>query len=159
MYWKLAHTTMSRWQKITILALTVQNKNGPFKGWNEGKQAFLWSEVEHALRVKKEFESHDYRDATTVKAFLETYCDTTGKRVFEVESTENNTLQDFWIRPIGGLVKKNVTISLNSDQGADLVGNISSGLVRPTGISNFQWRKMKEAQGGLNDEDKEIDLL
>ena len=159
MYWKLAHTSMARWQKIAVLALTTENKNGAFKGWDESKQAFLWSKVEEELRRKKEYESKDYRDATTVKAFFETYCDIVGKKVFEVESTEGSVLQDFWIKPIGGLVKRNITISLNDGQ-----AKLLDTLTRPPGTSEFQWKKMKEehkaVREGLKDDPSEdADLL
>lgn len=159
MYWKLAHTSMSRWQKIAVLALTVQNNRGPFKGWNESKKAFLWSQVEEALRHKKEYESKDYRDATTVKAFFETYCDTNGERVFEVETTENNTLQDFWIKPIHGLERKNIEIKLDAKEDQKLLDMP----VRPPGMSEFQWKKVKlefsAGQGGLSDVEEDTDLL
>jgi len=154
MYWKLAHTSMSRWQKITVLALTTENKKGVFAGWDDSKKGFLWSKVEEELRRKKEFGPHDYRDASTVKAFFETYCDIVGKRVFEVEADEKSIVQDFWIKPIGGLVKRNITISLNNGQ-----GDIISKLIRPPKITDFQWRKMKEeyksVKEGLGDDDRE----
>ena len=157
MYWKLAHTSMSRWQKIAVLALTVQNERGPFKGWNSEKRAFLWSEVEESLRHKKEYESKDYRDASTVKAFFETYCDTSGKKIFEVEATENNTLQDFWIKPLEELKKIHGAISLNNE-GA----NGKMELERPPGLSEYQWKKMQkkfnEEKRGLKNA-KDSDLL
>jgi hypothetical protein len=159
MYWKLAHTSMSRWQKIAVLALTVENKNGPFKGWDATRGAFLWSKVEEALRHKKEYESKDYRDASTVKAFFETYCDLEGKKVFEVENTTSNTLQDFWIRPIHGLVRRKGEIKLDPHDD-EVIMNMP---VRPPGMSEFQWRKIREefeasSQGGLENV-RDTDLL
>jgi hypothetical protein len=158
MYWKLAHTSLSRWQKIAVLALTVENNRGKFKGWDEKKQAFLWSRVEEQLRVKKEYESKDYRDPNTVKAFFENYCDVTGNKVFEVQAEEDSVIQDFWIKPINGLIKKDITYSLNGDQ-ADIIGKP----MRPKGISDFKWRKMKaeyERTKGIKDgPEKETDLF
>lgn len=138
-YWELAHTSMSRWQKIAVLALTVQTKQGAFAGWDPQKKAFLWSKVEEGLRRKKEYESKDYRDATTVKAFFETYCNKAGKKVFEVESADGGAIMDFWIKPLQELRKENVTISLNQGGGSELVG-----LERPLNMSMHQWKKMKE---------------
>lgn len=138
-YWELAHTSMSRWQKIAVLALTTQTDRGPFAGWDSTRKAFLWSKVEESLRKKKEYESKDYRDASTVKAFFETYCNKAGKKVFEVETTENNTLTDFWIKPLEALRPVKMTVSLNNGQGEDLIG-----LERPSGMSMFQWEKMKK---------------
>lgn len=159
MYWRLAHTSMSRWQKIAVLALTVQNDRGPFAGWDAIRGAFLWSKVEESLRRKKEYESKDYRDATTVKAFFETYCNTSGEKVFEVETTENNTLQDFWIKPIHGLERKNIEIRLDPKEDQKLL-NMP---VRPPGMSEYQWKKIKlefeAGQKGLQDAIEDADLL
>lgn len=158
-YWELAHTSMSRWQKISVLAMTVQNKNGPFPGWDNTKKAFLWSKVEEALRRKKEFLTTDYRDASTVKAFFETYCNKSGKKIFEVEATESNTLQDFWIKPLQELIKANVSISLNhKNGGAGIIG-----LERPPGMSDYKWEKLvaeKNKELELQDDAaKDTDLL
>ena len=139
MFWKLAHSSMSRWQKIAVLALTTSNKNGPYAGWDETKKGFLWSKVEEELRFKKEYGDKDYRDPNTVKAFFETYCDMTGNRVFDVEMEEDSIVQDFWIIPKAGLVKRNINISLNYGQEKYI-----SDLVRPVGISEYKWKKMQE---------------
>lgn len=161
MFWKLAGSSMSRWQKIAVLALTTENKRGAFAGWDESKKGFLWSKVEEDLRRKKEYESKDYRDPTTVKAFFENYCDIHGTKVFEVESEVDSIVQDFWIKPIGGLVKRNITISLNDGQ-----EKILEDLVRPAGTSEFKWRKMKEEHKAIleglknvNRDEKDSDLL
>lgn len=151
-YWELAHTSMSRWQKIAVLALTVQNNRGPFHGWHEDKGAFLWSEVESALRKKKEYDSKDYRDATTVRAFFETYRDSSGGVVFEVESIKKSTVQDFWVKPIEGLKKIKGSISLN-EGGPDIFAEEDTdkpkGPIRKKGMSDFEWQqeKKKHAKG------------
>lgn len=167
MYWELAHSSMSRWQKISVLALTVTNSRGPFAGWDEKKKAFQWSKVEEALRRKKEFESKDYRDPSTVKAFFETYCDKEGKKVFEVETMRNSTIHDFWVRPIHGL-QEGGKRSL-SPEAKEVEELVSSGdkPVRLPGMSSFKWNRIKDEwdmkqfklqkRGKLNDQ--EIDLL
>lgn len=158
MYWKLAHTSMSRWQKIAVLALSIENDRGPFAGWDSKRKAFLWSKVEESLRKKKEYESKDYRDASTVRVFFETYCDLDGNKVFEVESSENNTVQDFWIRPIKGLERKNTKIALTTESEEQLLNTP----VRPPGMSEFQWKKMQlefaTVNGGLKHVAEELDL-
>lgn len=168
-FWELAHASMSRWQKIAVLALTVQNARGPFAGWDEERKAFLWSKVEESLRRKKEYESRDYRDPTTVKAFFETYCDNKGNKVFEVEPIEKSVIKDFWIRPIAGLktIKGSISLEQLAAQTAAAANGNGNGnghhhtngnshtngngkshekkLVRPPGISDYKWRQMKEA--------------
>jgi len=151
-FWELCHSSMSRWQKIAVLALTVENqKRGPLGGWDENKKAFLWSGVEMSLRKKKEFESKDYRDAATVRAFFKTYRSMEGKEVFEIEDV-NGTIADFWIRPLNGLIKIKGTITLNTNN--PMIPE------RPQGISTYQWNKMKEEfkanQKGLKNEDTNL---
>lgn len=137
-FWELAHSSMSRWQKIAILALTTETRLGKFPGWDPDKEAFLWSKVEEALRKKKEYESKDYRDASTVASFFQTYCDDRGRRVFEVEEVKGTIIQDFWVKPLKEF-KKGGTISLNRQQEEKI-----DGLIRPKGVSQYQWRRMKE---------------
>lgn len=169
-FWELAHSSMSRWQKIAVLALTVQNMRGPFAGWDDAKQAFLWSKVEESLRRKKEYESKDYRDSTTVKAFFDTYRDSKGKKVFDVEVVDKSVVKDFWVKPIEGLKKIKGGISLEAmiEDSEDMQaakdhanGNGHSNgnghtngnghhmtkpkLERPPNISDYKWRQMKEA--------------
>ena len=172
-YWELAHTSMSRWQKISVLVTTVQNKNGPSAGWDEKRKAFLWSKVEESLRRKKEFEAKDYRDPTTVKAFFDTYRDRDGKPVYEVTEVKG-TITDFWIKPLKGLMSINTVMSLNSSsEGAKLLGLLDKGdgtvepskepqvpkLIRPMGISNTKWRRMKDehdAKYGAENDDTDL---
>jgi len=169
-YWELAHTSMSRWQKIAVLALTVQNTRGPFTGWDESQKAFLWSKVEEALRRKKEYESKDYRDPSTVRTFFETYRDMKGKLVFEVERVSASAVHDFWIRPVGGLPTVTGRVSLN--HGAENLEDLdvtakkikaATTLERPPGTSEFKWRKMKQEfdaiqRGSLNGKKETDDL-
>lgn len=142
-YWELAHTSMSRWQKIAVLSLTTENSRGKFPGWDEEKESYLWSKVEEALRRKKEYESKDYRDPATVRTFFETYRDTKGAPVFEVERISNSAVQDFWVRPLVSIVKVV----------AGKVVEKSEKLKRPPGLSEFKWRKMKEEFEANNEKD------
>ena len=167
-FWEIAHSSMSRWQKVSVLALTTTNSRGAFPGWDESRKAFLWSKVEEALRRKKEFESKDYRDPSTVKAFFETYCDIDGKKVFEVDTIQSGTLHDFWIKPIHRL--KSAEKLSNSPEGLDveeLVEPDDEKPVRLPGMSTFQWKRkklewnakqFKKAKGGSTNVE-EADLL
>ena len=154
-FWELAHSSMSRWQKIAVMALTTETRLGKFAGWDPDKEAFLWSKVEEALRKKKEYESKDYRDASTVSAFFQTYCNSKGEKVFEVEGVKGNVMTDFWVKPIAGF-KKGGPISLNLLEGekksssgdAPESGEIKT-QQRAKGMSQFQWRKMKLEQEAM----------
>lgn len=102
-FWELAHSSMSRWQKVAVSSLTHKNIRGHFPGWNESKQAYQWTLVESALRRKKEFSDKDYRDPSTVKAFFDNYRNTEGQKVFETKAFTGSILQDFWVAPIAGV--------------------------------------------------------
>ena len=163
-FWELAHTSMSRWQKIAVMALTTKTRLGMFPGWDPDKKAFLWSKVEEALRRKKEYESKDYRDAVTVKSFFQTYCDEKGVKIFTVEEVPNSVVQDFWIRPaeikegvgpitLGGTSAKEPPKKIASPTPAPKTNALPSKetLARPKGMNEFQWRKFKkewEAENG-----------
>lgn len=135
MFWEMAHASMSHWQKSLILYLTTQTSRGPIAGWDEQRQAFQWSKAEEALRRKKEFDIKSIHMAT-IRPFLENYCDRSGKKVFEIEPILDGVMDDFWVKPIGGLErlatkKKEVTDKTKPQKP-----------VRPPGMTGFQWRKM-----------------
>lgn len=166
-FWELAHSSMSRWQKISVMALTTETRLGKFSGWNAEKGAYLWSKVEEALRKKKEYDSKDYRDAATVRAFFQNYCDDEGSKIFEVEEIKKSVIQDFWVKTLAE-PKKVSQVSLYQGPASAKEKHSPSGFVRPPGTSQFQWRKMKEEQEAMinglgkektHDDEKEIDIL
>lgn len=177
-FWELAHANMSRWQKIAVHSITTQTRLGMFPGWDPDKKAFLWSQVEEALRRKKEYESKDYRDATTVKAFFDTYRDEQGIKIFETEKVVGSIIQDFWVKPIKVSKIKGV-VSLNAESMEIIeeipIENVTAKArvlspkadaprkvreLRPPGMSLFQWNKMQleknmSKRGKINVEDQE----
>lgn len=139
MFWEMAHASMSHWQKSLILYLTTQTSRGPIAGWDESKKAFQWSKAEEALRRKKEFDIKSIHMAT-IQPFLENYCDRSGKKVFEVEPILDGVMDDFWVRPIGGLERLSVKPRERKEETSDKGGPVRP--VRPPGMSGFKWRKM-----------------
>lgn len=159
-FWEIAHASMARWQKIAVMAASVATLRGPQPGWDEKKKAFLWSKLEESLRRKKEYESKDYRDATTVKSFFDTFRDEHGVKMFETETVKSNkTFHDFWVVPIQGLQTVTGGMTLNSVE-REMLGEENDNqaeLIRPPGLSNFQWRKLLEKQKGESNGEKEND--
>lgn len=137
MYWELAHSSMSRWQKISVQSLLELGRRGHFTGWDGGKQAYRWSLVEKALRQNKEFESKDYRDPSTVKAFFETYCDKQGKKIFEVIPVSGTAMSDFWIKPLIPLVA-------STRESSALIEDVEDFEVEPEKKKLVSKAKMKE---------------
>lgn len=157
-FWEIAHASMSRWQKIAMMAATTTTMRGPMPGWDEKRKAFLWSKLEEGLRRKKEYESKDYRDATTVKAFFDTFRDGQGNLVFETEEVRGSkSFHDFWVKPINGLQALTGGITLDTVDRDLIDGEVpEGGIIRPPGLSNFQWRKLQEKMKGV-DSGKDIE--
>lgn len=146
MFWEMAHASMSHWQKALILYLTTQTSRGPIAGWDETKQAFQWSKAEEALRRKKEFDIKSIHMAT-IQPFLENYCDRRGRKVFEVEPMLHGVMDDFWVKPIGGLER--LSRKQTSNAGGDQ-SKVPTRPVRPPGMTGFQWRKVMAEWEAVN---------
>lgn len=158
-FWELAHSSMSRWQKIVVAALTTRNIKGYFPGWHESKKAFQWTQVESALRRKKDLSDKDYRDPSTVKAFFDNYRDTEGKKVFETKAFTGSILQDFWVSPLGGVEKIIGDVTVDMGDGERIRILEQGPIERPRGISDFQWRKLKAEMEKTKGVENDIDLL
>lgn len=101
MFWTLAHTSMTRWQKRAVTSL-VDPKTGTRLGWDDVEKAHLWSVIEAKLN-KKHGESHNmtFPDPTSVRAFFEAFRDGQGKKAFETTLVPGkNLLGDFFIKPL-----------------------------------------------------------
>lgn len=155
-FWEIAHASMSRWQKIAVMAATTTTMRGPMPGWDEKRKAFLWSKMEEGLRKKKEYESKDYRDTLTVKSFFDSFRDAQGNLAFQTEDARGSkSFHDFWVKPINGLLPLTGGITLDTVD-RDLIDTPEGGVIRPPGLSNFQWRKLQEKMKG-SDSGKDIE--
>lgn len=157
-FWELAHASMSRWQKVVVVALTTKNIKGYFAGWSDAKKAFQWTVVESALRRKKDLSDKDYRDPSTVKAFFDNYRDTDGNKVFETSAFKGSVLQDFWVWPIAGVEKVlgEVTVEVGDGRIVKVLESENTP-ERPDGMTNFQWNKLQKeynSKKGFSDDTK-----
>ncbi len=100
MFWTLAHTSMTRWQKRALTAL-VDKKTGARIGWDVNENAHLWSKVEEKLTKRSNDQSTTFPDYSSVKAFFDIFRDGEGKKAFDTKLVlGNNILGDFWIFPL-----------------------------------------------------------
>lgn len=100
MFWTLAHTSMTRWQKKSISAL-VDKKTGIKLGWDFEESAHLWSKVEEKLVKRSGEHSMTFPDYSSVKAFFDIFRDGNGVKAFDTKLVAgNNILGDFWIYPL-----------------------------------------------------------
>jgi hypothetical protein len=101
MFWTLAHTSMTRWQKKAISALT-DTKTGGRTGWVFSEKAHLWSKVEEKLNKRSNDNSGTiFPDYSSVRAFFDIFRDGNGAKAFDTKLVAgNNILGDFWIYPL-----------------------------------------------------------
>lgn len=98
MFWSLAHTSMTRWQKKAVMAVLEADKK---VGWDNDKQMYLWSEIHNRQQRKNGDRSLQFPDFTSVQAFFNVFRDSKGKRGFETEIVSGvNMTGDFWVRPL-----------------------------------------------------------
>lgn len=100
MFYRLAHTTMSRWQIAAIsFLLNTDKMKSVFIGDKE--LGVKWSVVEPAIR-KSLYKGYNWPHPETIRRFLEIYCSLDGKQGFKITQI-NGVESDFYLKP---LIKK-----------------------------------------------------
>ena len=103
MFYKLAHTSMSRWQKkaaSTILELP-EEIDGRCKFDRE--KGFLWSSVEDMIVKRDKFQN--LPDYSTVRHFFELFRDGGGNKGFSTRGIKNSLMGDFWVKCLNKEIK------------------------------------------------------
>lgn len=106
MFWTLAHTSMTRWQKKAIAAINDNMANGNNGiGWDPAVGGFLWSKIESKIQ-KRSGDGHGmmFPDATSVRAFFDIFRDGAGNKAFDTKVVKGSILGDFWVIPLIGQV-------------------------------------------------------
>lgn len=99
MFWTLAHTSMSRWQKKAIV--TIMGVEASVRwGYDEKKKAFLWSVIQEKSQKKNGDKSLQFPDYTSVMAFFDVFRDSEGRKAFETNPVIGNIMGDFWVKPL-----------------------------------------------------------
>lgn len=100
MFWKLAHTSMAKWQKLAVVTL-IDKRSGIKTGWDSIEGAHLWSKVEEKILKKSEgMKGVIFPDYSTVQAFFDVFRDGAGVKAFDTKLVPgDNILGDFWIYP------------------------------------------------------------
>jgi len=112
MFWRLAHTSMARWQKAaaSIILETPEDSTGRVHFVKD--KGFLWSAVEDAMTKKKGGRGNEIlADYSTVAHFFGVFRDGRGKKVFETEYVRGSAMGDFYVR----VVNKNAKILTEAD--------------------------------------------
>lgn len=111
MFYKLAHTSMSRWQKKAASLLiegTYQESSrveyNDFKG-------YLWSTLSEQSYKKNGDRSLQFPDFSTVKYFFDIFVDGNGKTSFETQAVKGSLSGDFWVK----LINKKIHIATETE--------------------------------------------
>lgn len=100
MFWTLAHTSMTRWQKRAAM-LVIEPERGQNSGYDKAHGGYLWSVLQSKAQRKNGDRSLQFPDFTSVRAFFEIFRDGKGQKAFETESVEgNNIMGDFYVKPL-----------------------------------------------------------
>lgn len=101
MFWTLAHTSMTKWQKKAVSVVT-DHAPGARAGWDPNEGAFLWSAVEGKLLKRGSTDkSITFPDYSSVKAFFDIFRDGRGVKAFNTKIVPGkNIMGDFWIYPL-----------------------------------------------------------
>jgi hypothetical protein len=101
MFWMLAHTSMSRWQKKAALLVLEPPARGPMRGLEaDSKRGFLWSQLAEKATKKHGDRSLQFPDFTSVRAFFEVFRDSMGRKAFETEPIPDSIMGDFYVRSL-----------------------------------------------------------
>lgn len=101
MFWTLAHTSMTRWQKKAVTLITEQKPNARV-GWNPNEKAYLWSALEEKYKKRNGHDkSMQFPDYSSVRAFFDVFRNGQGQKAFATKPVlGDNILGDFWILPL-----------------------------------------------------------
>lgn len=98
MFWTLAHTSMTRWQKKAITTIIDPESKTVKWGYEFKTGKFLWSAVNNRMSRKNGDRSLQFPDFTSVRAFFEVFRDGLGRKPFTTIPIKDSIVGDFWIK-------------------------------------------------------------
>lgn len=99
MFYKLAHTSMSKWQKrIAQVVLSGQFKSNSRVNYDHRK-GYLWSTLEEVALKKQMGRGSSFPDFSTIEHFFNIFVDSEGRKAFRTAQVPGDLLGDFWVMP------------------------------------------------------------
>lgn len=98
MFWMLAHTSMSRWQKKAATLVLEATKSPPGRAARDEEKGFLWSSIYELSQRKHGEKSLQFPDFSSVKHFFDIFRDAEGKTAFKTSIVRNSLMGDFWVK-------------------------------------------------------------
>ena len=107
MFYKLAHTSMTRWQKKTIQLIIEFMDRRPGKVEFDEEKGFRWSTMLKVEEARKAGKGTQFPAHSSVEAFLESFKDGYGRECFETTTHDSkmNIDEDFWVKCIVDEIK------------------------------------------------------
>lgn len=105
MFFKLAHTSMTRWQKKAAAMILEARPQASHNITYEKEKGFLWSTMEEASQKKNGDKSLQFPEFSTVKYFFDIFVDGKGVKAFETLPLEDSIMGDFWVKVINPKAK------------------------------------------------------
>jgi hypothetical protein len=100
MFWSLAHTSMSRWQKKAA-TLIIDPSTRPNRVESDPKLGLLWSSLSEKSQRKNGDRSLQFPDNSSVKAFFEIFRDSKGQKAFKTTLVGGKDIMgDFYVKPL-----------------------------------------------------------
>lgn len=100
MFWTLAHTSMSRWQKRAAISVLEANPKSSARIVYNEEKGFLWSSLQEVTQKRNGDRSLQFPDFTTVKYFFDIFKDGKGEKAFKTRSISGNIMGDFYVKPL-----------------------------------------------------------
>lgn len=101
MFYKLAHTSMSRWQKkAATIVLDGEKSLASGRIVLDREKGFLWSSVADSLGKKNGDRSLQFPDYSTVQHFFNIFVDSEGRKTFKTQGLQRNVMGDFYVKLI-----------------------------------------------------------
>ena len=97
MFWKLAHSSMTVWQKKAVMLLLDDKSHTPIE---PGPDGYLWSAVTDSANRRNKDGLQRIPDLSLSQAFFNRYRDIQGRVVFETKSVPKSIVGDFHVKVI-----------------------------------------------------------
>lgn len=107
MFYKLAHTSMTRWQKKTVQLIIEFMDRCPGKVDLDEEKGMRWSTILKVEDSRKAGKGLTFPSHSSVEAFLESFRDGYGRECFETTPHDGkmNIDEDFWVKCIVDEIK------------------------------------------------------
>lgn len=101
MFYRLAHTSMSRWQKAAVSYVMSTKPEQAVRLEYDNELGFKWASLLEFILSKKGRGRPDmFPDNSSIQHFFESFVDGEGKKVFKTSSVKGDIQNDFWVKQL-----------------------------------------------------------